>query len=158
MGKKNRSKKSINHKIKCDDCNKIWVENYNWFLCSSGYAVRSFTIAHKRKRFSLHKLIMWAPEGMEIDHINGDKLDSRYGNLRVATKQQNGMNQGLAKNNKSGHKGVAWRKQTRKWSATIIYKYENIWLGGYDKKEDAIKARLTAEKEIYGEYSRQMQK
>lgn len=59
------------------------------------------------------------------------------------------LNQHLSKNNTSGVKGVHWDKAKQKWTAQIMFKKKNFFLGRYDKKEDAIAARKEAEKELF---------
>jgi len=145
---------SVNHRVKCDEYNRAWLKMARWSLSNRGYVIRRFCIRGKCKTMQFHNIIMWAPRGMFIDHINGDPLDNRYENLRIVTPHQNIMNQGLRSNNKSGHKGVKWDKRIEKWCASIGYNYKNIYLGSFDKKEDAVNARQTAEKEYYGEYRR----
>ena len=51
------------------------------------------------------------PDGMWIDHINGDPTDNRLENLRLATASQNNMNMRRRKDNKSGVKGLYWRNR-----------------------------------------------
>jgi hypothetical protein len=46
------------------------------------------------------------PDGMEIDHINGDRGDNRLENLRLATRVQNSINTRVSSRNKTGYKGV----------------------------------------------------
>ena len=54
----------------------------------------------------------------------------------------------LPKNNTSGHKGVKWDSSRKKWRAYIDVQGKSLYLGRYDKKEDAILAREEAE-EMY---------
>lgn len=56
------------------------------------------------------------------------------------------------KNNSSGYNGISWSKQTSKWRAYINFRRKQYSLGSYDKIEDAINARKSAEKEIYGSF------
>jgi hypothetical protein len=53
------------------------------------------------------------------------------------------------KNNKSGVKGVWWNEQRSKWEAYIQVHGSKIHLGRYDKREDALKARLVAEEKYF---------
>lgn len=107
------------------------------------------------KKVSMHRLVLGCCDNnLVIDHINGDKTDNRKSNLRVCTQHQNSMNRKLNSNNKSGYKGVSFNNQTHKWKARIKFNYQNIALGEFDKIEDAIAARIEAEKLYFGEYSR----
>lgn len=80
-----------------------------------------------------------------IDHKDGDKSNNRISNLRLATSSENNYNIGVKSNNTSGHRGVSYRKDTKKWRAYINIGGQKMWLGAYDYVEDAISARLKAE-------------
>lgn len=96
----------------------------------------------------LHRLIMEPPKGKVVDHINRNPLDNRRMNLRVVTIQQNLRNQ-KRPNNTSGQNGVSFNKLSNRWEAYITTDYKRRNLGLFDKLEDAIKARKTAEKELW---------
>lgn len=84
------------------------------------------------------------------DHKDRENtLDYRWSNLRPATKSEQNQNRGTQKNNTSGFKGVCWNKRNQKWQAYIYINNQHIYLGLFQKKEDAIKARLDAEQK-YG--------
>lgn len=88
----------------------------------------------------------------EIDHIDCNPSNNKFNNLRKATHAQNNWNKGFRSNNTSGHRGVA--RCGNKWRAYItVNKSGQIHLGRFAKKEDAIAARLEAEKRYFGEYA-----
>lgn len=100
------------------------------------------------KPFYVHHLIIGKAKGMDVDHINGNKLDNRRENLRLITHQQNLYNRkSLNKNNSSGVNGVTWHKQSEKWQAQARINGKHIQLGTYRKLEDAIAARKKYEQE-----------
>ena len=68
----------------------------------------------KRQLPAMHRLVMGNPEGMCVDHINGDTLDNRKENLRICTKSQNSMNKRLRSDSQSGYKGVYEVKKPNK--------------------------------------------
>ena len=87
-----------------------------------------------------HRLIWlmhygWLPK--LIDHVNGNKTDNRIENLRQATPQQNQHNAKRRVDNKSGVKGVIWRKDSRKWRADIQVNGKRRSLGCFDSIENA---------------------
>lgn len=94
----------------------------------------------------LHRLIVQAPPGKYVDHINENTLDNRQVNLRVCTNSANLRNGRLRANNTSGVKGVTWNARDKKWSATIKVKYRSIFLGNFTDFEQAVEARKSAEK------------
>ena len=102
--------------------------------------------AHRLAWFYVHG--EW-PDG-QIDHINGDGIDNRIANLRVATPSINAFNRrGLEERNTSGHTGVNWYRRYLKWRAFIKHngKFKN--LGYFDSLEDAVTARKAAEQEYF---------
>ena len=72
----------------------------------NGYAIRREFRDGKRQSIRMHREIIGASEGVEVDHRDGNKLDNRRKNLRVATKSQNQANARKHRDNKSGFKGV----------------------------------------------------
>ena len=93
------------------------------------------------------------PEGMEIDHINGDRADNRISNLRLATHQQNLANCKNRKNNTSGCKGVT-RHFDGRWRAKIMVGGKTLHLGLFQAIEDAAAAYASAATEYFGEFAR----
>lgn len=89
----------------------------------------------------------------QIDHIDGDRLNNRWENLRAASNGQNRWNTKLAKNNSSGHKGVSY-EHGRSWVAYISAGGGQKRLGRFKSKEEAIAARLSAAEALHGEYMR----
>ena len=106
----------------------------------------------KAKTIFFHKKVVDYPI---VDHKNRNKLDNRKENLRNATSSENSTNVGLKSNNTSGFIGVGLFKKSQKWYARINVDKVRIFLGQYSSKEDAIIARLKAEKQYYGEFAPQ---
>lgn len=90
----------------------------------------------------------------EIDHKNGDRFDNRIGNLRSCTRSQNCRNAKIRSNNKSGFKGVSWNSRINRWFSYINYGGKMRSLGHFKQKDDAVAARLQAEKLHFGEFAR----
>lgn len=109
------------------------------------------------RNYYAHRVI-WAmqtgkwPE-CQIDHINGDRCDNRWDNLRTATHSQNGMNRGPQKNNTSGYKGVYFHRQSGKWCARIKAGELNVSLGLHETAEMAAEAYRMAAEEMHGEFA-----
>lgn len=99
--------------------------------------------AHRLAWFYSHGV--WPEEN--IDHINRDKSDNRLKNLRLAGQSLN-MHNANRRAGSSGVVGVTWDAQRRKWHARIKIDYVNKFLGRFDKKDAAIKAREEAVKNI----------
>jgi len=78
-----------------------------------------------------------------IDHINHDRSDNRWENLRQTTHQENCKNCTFSKANTSGCTGVIWADN--RWVARIKVNYKEIVIGRFVKFSDAVKARKSAE-------------
>lgn len=89
------------------------------------------------------------------DHINRNPLDNRKSNFRKASRLENGQNKSKSIRNTSGIVGVYYHKQTKKWASKICVNYKTIYLGEFLNKDDAIKARLSAEVQYFGEFAPQ---
>lgn len=85
------------------------------------------------------------PAGRDIDHLNGDRGDNRWNNLRVVSRTENNRNAQKSKNNASGTTGVSWSNQAGKWMSQIMVDYRHYHLGLFDNLEDAVAARKAAE-------------
>jgi hypothetical protein len=86
----------------------------------------------------LHQLILQnTPDGMVIDHINGNKMDNRSFNLRFASIPQNGQNRESLIGSSSKYLGVSWCKKSTKWISQSHYETKNIKLGAYENEIDA---------------------
>lgn len=125
------------------------IKDYCWCIDQYGY-VRGNT---KTSKIKMHRLITGCIEGMVVDHINHNKTDNRKTNLRICTQQKNNMNRSIVSQNTSGVTGVFWNKNNDKWGANIGLNGKTIYLGIYDNFEDAVEARMKAEKKYFGEYS-----
>jgi hypothetical protein len=87
----------------------------------SFYAARTERIGGKRRMVRMHRFIMNAPDGTDIDHWNHNTLDNRRHNLRCVPHRQNQENQQKQAGCSSKFKGVSWHKRDRKW---MVYIYD----------------------------------
>jgi len=99
----------------------------------------------------LHELIVGTVGGLIIDHINRDRCDCRKSNLRHVTPFENAINKGKQSNNTSGYVGVSWDKGRSKWASHIKVNRKKKFLGRFEKLEDAVSARLDAERKYFGD-------
>ena len=89
-----------------------------------------------------------------IDHINGNRSDNKWINLRQATPSQNIANSGMRTNSTSGYKGVSYHRRAKKWVAQIGYEGQNLYLGVYDTPEQAAEVRRKKATLLYGEFAK----
>ena len=128
------------------------VSDYTWHNGKRGYPTYNTSRKIGRKIRPLHILLVGKNEGMDVDHINGNKMDNRRCNLRICTHQQNTFNQKLRSTNTSGYRGVSKRK-TGKYEAYIHCDGKKHNLGLYSSAEEAYEARKKAEIKYFGEYA-----
>lgn len=122
---------------------------YSWCVSRTGYSVANI----KGKVKKMHRYLYNFTSNI-VDHINGNKLDNRLGNLRECTQKENSRNLTVAINNSSGCTGVSLVKSSNKWRARIMVNRKEILLGYFVEKKDAIKARKEAEIKYFGEFRR----
>lgn len=92
-----------------------------------------------------------------IDHANADPLDNRIENLRAATQSHNMANARKSRANSSGHKGVTWRADTKKWAAQIMVNGKHVSLGSHKTVEEAAEAYAKGSVKFFGEFARSEQ-
>ena len=101
------------------------------------------------RTYRLHRLAFLYMNGAwpvgQVDHIDRDKENNRWANLREVTASENKQNVGRQKNNTSGVTGVVWHKGRSLWQATIMLNQQNIYLGSFENMPDAVAARKSAE-------------
>jgi len=115
---------------------------------SDGCGYLQFKFRHRKYRNSRVIYFLGTgidPEEKSVDHIDGDILNNKISNLRLATLSQNQDNRKKNKNNTSGITGVLWLKISKKWRAEIYKDGSQIYLGDFDNKDEAIAVRIAAE-------------
>ena len=90
----------------------------------------------------------------QVDHIDTNRANNRWANLRSATNGQNGANKGLTRANKSGFKGVSFDCIREKHRATIQVDHKKIHLGYFDCPYQASAAFETAAQIHHGAFAR----
>lgn len=117
----------------------FWLRRFSWYLLSNGYVARregDLTVLMHRQILGL-----LPRDGHRGDHINGNRLDNRRSNLRVANASLNGQNRlGLEARNTSGYRGVTFDKTTRcrhKWRAQATLDGHNRTIGRFATADEA---------------------
>lgn len=90
----------------------------------------------------------------QIDHIDCNKSNNAFANLRRASHAQNQQNRHAQSNSASGIKGVCWHKGGRKWAAKLKVGKRYYHLGLFDTIDDAASAYAAAVKEHHGAFAR----
>jgi hypothetical protein len=118
-----------------------------------GYDDRGYlTTGLNGVRYKLHRLIWkWMTgedAGSDLDHVNGDRGDNSWSNLRKVCHHVNGKNRKMARNNTSGMSGVNFDVTSGKWVARAGDNMKRKHLGRFDTFEEAVEARRKAEEEL----------
>lgn len=105
----------------------------------------------------LHRLIMSAPQGMVVDHIDGNPLNNVKSNLRVCYARDNARNQVLRQTrllNDFPFKGIVMARHARTWAAQIQFGGQHVRLGSYETAADAAKVYDIVSVLLFGEFAR----
>lgn len=131
------------------------IESRSWYVDKDGYLTSSYYYYGVLRIVRFHRIVAHPKPGQRVDHRNKNRADNRKQNLRCCDQAENNRNRGRYSTNTSGITGVTFDKKREKWIATIMFDHKRIFIGRYQKKEDAIIARLEAEARLFGEYAPQ---
>ena len=140
-----------------DDDDFATLSAYAWVAINPRgywYAVRSMRRVDGTGWTSrmLGREILEAPPGLVVDYKNGDTLDNRRDNIRLATRSQDCANAHLRKHSRPGLKGV--QRHHGRWRARITVDHEVINLGYFSTPEDAHAAYAESAIRYFGEFAR----
>lgn len=139
------------------------LAGFNWQFQldrDTGYARRTVGV-NNRETIYIHRVIMSRILERKllktecVDHIDGNGLNNKRDNLRVATKSQNAMNSKARRNNTTGFRGVVCvkRKLKKRFMATITHNNAIYRLGYFETAEEANEAYCEAANELHGEFA-----
>jgi hypothetical protein len=142
-----------------DDEDLPLVSQYTWSVARRrkiDYAQTWGEWYGKRTIILMHRLLLDAPAGFEVDHRDGDGLNNCRSNLRLATHGQNLRNRGRTYNSATGYKGVIrnHRSSTYLFIAQIQCDNQNYHIGSFRTAEEAARAYDAKARELHGEFAR----
>lgn len=134
-----------------DDEDYELVTQYKWHASKRGPNLWYAAVGHPLFGGSryLHRFIVGAKAGQQVDHIDRNGLNCCKSNLRIVTHSQNMMNRGPKAGSVSRYKGVCWHRHYQKWYAQISSKC----IGYYDDVHEAARAYNEAAKKLHGEFA-----
>lgn len=132
------------------------VSAYSWraLVRKDTVYAQAQTARPNRVALLLHRVVIGAPSGLHVDHKDGDGLNNRQSNLRLATRGENSRNCRLSRANTSGLKGASYDKRSRRWQSYIRVKGKMKHLGLYDSAEAAHRAYCRASETLHGDFGR----
>ena len=148
-----------NQNATVDAADYEWLSQWNWHVflsrsTNSFYAKRNNVVSGKSKAIYMHRAILDAAGSVEVDHRDGDTLNNRRSNLRLATHQENRSNGKRYTCNTSGYKGVYWKPLMKKWQAAINIYGKAVYLGTSNNKDDTARMYDFAAIALHGEFAR----
>ncbi len=135
-----------------DDEDYPLISQYKWRVFKHRNTYYACTTL-RRKTILMHRVILNAQKGQEVDHCNHNELDNRRFNLRFATDSQQIQNSRKKQNCSSQFKGVSWHKINKKWRAQIGIDKKHIHLGCFGIEEQAAKIYNEAALKYFGEFA-----
>jgi hypothetical protein len=137
-----------------DEADYVWLSQRKWCAhkqIRKGVVYWYVIAATKKPKPYMHRLIVGASRGQLVDHKNGDGLDNRRENLRVATRAQNAMNRQPTRGRVVA-KGV--NQVGERWYAAITVRGRRKHLGSFASERAAAQAYDDAAKKHFGEFAR----
>jgi hypothetical protein len=131
-----------------------WITKFRWCVHRSNDGHRWYAVTRANNRIVLmHRMIIGAPAGVDVDHANGNGLDNRRTNLRICTRTENLRNM-RPRGGSSRFKGVYWNKRDEVWRAYIDVNKRRLSLGSYHHEFDAARAYDSAALKHFGAFAR----
>ena len=131
-----------------DEADLPLVQGRRWFANPG----RKTYYARSGGSVLMHRMLLGAPKGIPVDHIKGNGLDNRRRNLRLCSNAQNQWNAGARRDSVTGHRGVSFRRDTKRFCAHIRVHGRRFYLGEYRVLEDAIQVYNAAARTHFGEF------
>jgi hypothetical protein len=135
------------------------VASHKWHLHSAGYAARTqrYGPGGKKKRvIYMHRFVLGAPDGYEVDHINRDPLDNTRANLRLVPKALNRANTDKRRDSTRRYKGAVYNphKGARPWTARVTRDGVHHYGGYFATEIEAAHEYDRMAREVFGEHAR----
>ena len=135
-----------------DDDDFEWLSAFKWQFTTDKYGNDYARRKSHGRHIIMHREIMQAAHGIQVDHVDGHGLNNKRSNLRFATHAQNMMNKSVRRDSTVCFKGVR-RRSPSKWDSRITANKKCIYLGYFKSPEDAARAYNEAAIKYHGEFA-----
>ncbi len=140
-----------------DDKDVDRLKSYNWYALRvphGFYVICNIKKDKKTTTMSMHRFLLNAPDGVDVDHKDHNGLNNQRANIRLCTRSQNMMNQRCGqKNEASIFKGVCASNRGKPWRAKLRIGRNHVSLGNYATEEEAAMAYDEGAQELFGEFA-----
>lgn len=137
-----------------DDEDYERIARHRWRFQGRPGTPQSYAVCNHAGRYLyMHRLIVDAPPGLEVDHIDGNGLNNRRCNLRVCSRRDNLRNM-RPRVGTSRFKGVSWNRGDQRWQAEISIDRRRKYLGRFHDEIEAALAYDEAARAAFGEFAR----
>ena len=139
-----------------DDEDFEYLSQFSWQVAKSGHILRAKRTAWvngAKVSIYMHREILNAPKGQEIDHHDTNGLNNQRYNLRFTSRSGNRANTVKNKGCYSEYKGVTWNKRAKKWIAQLTFNYCHINMGYFQTEQAAALSYDAKAKELFGVFA-----
>lgn len=158
-GGKSRVPNQVKRYAMVDDDMFETLNKHNWYYQRvlgnnveyGGYPKTTINLENgKRKSVTMHRMVMGAKSGENVDHKDRNTLNNQKSNLRLCTLSENGRNQ-LSRNGASGYKGV--HRDRKHWKCSFRLNYKMICLGYFKTPIEAAICYNENIRKYHGEFA-----
>ena len=129
------------------------LSKHKWYF-HNGYALRNDYRKETPTKIMMHRAILGITDSRMGDHINGNTLDNRRGNLRSCNSAQNTQNRSKKTKTSGQYKGITFHRKIKKWQVMITKNGKANYLGCYESETQAAKVYDEAAIKLFGSFAR----
>lgn len=140
---------SIRAHVLVDAADADWANQWRWSLTDLGYAYRVQKVDGAQRNIRMHRALLGCEtgDGVEVDHIDGNRLNNQRANLREATRLQNAQN--LAPLGRTSRfRGVYYNRNLSRWHARVRVNGHTHHLGYFAREDEAAEAARLARRRL----------